>query len=362
MQSFVLLLSLLLAVFAAPARAQSKAEAAARPPVTIPVFVSSRTDLCYDPGDVAAITRLASMEAERINRTGAAGPRQIKLTFLDDDRDTAKTTVNLRRALDSRDTVAMIGLQNTQRAKAAFDALGKDLRDAAIPLLSGISVNSIYEPFPTVFTMQASQDDERVPVIAAFLKSEGFDKVAFLGLKDAVFSTALGDGIKQKLGADAVVADHRLGGRQDAVDRTELAAAIADLKEKRPRVLVLGIGGVRLQQVLKELIAAEVTPAVVVSGQLASLPQEITKAYPNAFYQLAWDRLPEAYNDRLRKLIASGPAESWMFEGKKTATAPGWASGECKPRPEGPAADPLAPMRTCAHSKSARSMPTWSPS
>ncbi len=338
----VLLLVLSLAgLLTSPVRAQSKAEAATRPPVTIPIFVSSRSDLCYDPGDVAAIRKLASLEAERINGAGGAGGRQIKLSFLDDERDQAKTTANLRQAIGDPNTVAMIGLSNTQRAKAAIDANEKSLREAGIPFLSNISVNAIYEPFPTVFTTQASQDDERLPVIAAFLKSEGYDKAGFIGLKDAVFSTALGDGLKQRLDAGVLVADHRLGGKPDAVDRADLAAAIADLKEKRPRVLILGVGGVRLAQVLKELITAELTPALMITGQITSIPAEITKNYGNAIYQLAWDRLPEAYNDRLRKLIASGPAASWTFEGKKIAAAPGWTSGDCKPRAEDLPPDPL---------------------
>lgn len=338
---FLLLIASLVGLWTAPARAQSKAEAAARPPVTIPVFVSSRGDACYEPGDVAAISKLARLEAERINKAGGAGGRQIRLQFLDDERDQAKATANLRQAIADPNTIAMIGLSNTQRAKGAFDDLAKPLREAAIPFLSNIAVNSIYEPFPTVFTTQASQDDERLPAIAAFIRDAGYARVGFVGLKDAVFSSALGDGLKQQIDAGALVADHRLGSRPDALDRTELAAAIADLKDKRPNVLVLGLGGVRLAQLLKDLVAADATPALFLTGQIASLPPEIIASYPNAIYQLAWDRLPEAYNDRLRKLIATGAAETWTFEGKKNATAPGWASGECKPRIEGLPPDPL---------------------
>ena len=69
-----------------PVRAQSKAEAA-RPPLNIAIFVSSRSDLCFDPGDVAAITRLATREQDRINSLGGIAGRTVKVRILDDGRD-----------------------------------------------------------------------------------------------------------------------------------------------------------------------------------------------------------------------------------------------------------------------------------
>ena len=40
-------------------------EAAQRPPLSVPIFISSRDDLCYDNGQVAAIRRLAVQEQRR---------------------------------------------------------------------------------------------------------------------------------------------------------------------------------------------------------------------------------------------------------------------------------------------------------
>jgi hypothetical protein len=86
---------------------------------------------------------------------------------------------------------------------------------------------------------------------------------------------------------------------------------------------------------------AGVTPALVITGRIDALPAEIANKYPNAIYQLAWDRLPEAFNDRLRRLIAKGAPETWIFEGARNERAPGWASGQCKPRSEDDGRDPL---------------------
>ncbi|MEQ1671706.1 MAG: amino acid ABC transporter substrate-binding protein, partial [Hyphomicrobium sp.] len=48
------------------------------------------------------------------------------------------------------------------------------------------------------------------------------------------------------------------------------------------------------------------------------------------------------YNDRLRTLVMHGAPASWIYEGRKIATAPGWAKGECKPRDIEDVPDPFA--------------------
>lgn len=331
----------LLAAWAPALRAQESAEAAQLPPLTIAIFMSSRKDLCYDPGDVAAIRTLTRLEQERVNQQGGVAGRQIRLRFVDDERDPAKTIAGIRSAIADPTTLAMIGLSNANRAKAALDALGVEVRNSAIPFISNISVNSIFEDFPNIFTTQASQEDERLPVMVRFIQHLRFARPAFVGLGDAVFSTTLGDGLKRMLGEGALVSDHRLATMGEALEARGVAAAIGELKQKQPDLLVLAIGPSRAAGVIKDMMAAGVTPALFITGRIESLPAEITGAYPNAIYQLAWDRLPEAYNDRLRKRIARTGGASWVFEGAKVPQAPGWASGECKPRSEEDVPDPL---------------------
>ncbi len=330
------------AVGAGSARAQDAAQAAQRPPLSIAIFTSSRNDVCYDPGDAAAITRLAMQEQNRINKQGGVAGRQIQLRFLDDARDNQKSIDNMRSALADPQTVAMIGMSNSNRAQATFDALAKELGASAVPFLSDLSVNSIFEKFPTVYTTRASQDDERLPVMTQFIRQLNFTRPAFVGLNDAVFSSALGDGLKKLLGegVGALVADHRFSSKGE-LDRKAVATAVADLKAKNPDVVALSIGMARAVVIIKEMMSAGVAPALFISGRIDALPAEVTKAYPNAIYQLAWDRLPEAYNDRLRKLIVREGSENWVFEGRKIAEAPGWAKGECKPRPDSAVPDPL---------------------
>ncbi|MGE0698724.1 MAG: ABC transporter substrate-binding protein, partial [Hyphomicrobiaceae bacterium] len=318
----------------------AKAEAAG-PPLHITVLVGSRKDACYAPGEVAAVTAMVRAEELRINRAGGIAGRPLQVQVLDDERDAARTVANVRQALDDPATLAMIGLSGADRAKAAFEALGKDIGERRIPFLTGISVNSIIAGYPTVFTTQATQDDERLPVMTAFLRHMRFSRPAFVGLADAVFSKALGDGLRRELGEAGLVADHRLTGNQTALDPSGLSAMVADLKEKHPDIVVLGLGGPRAAIVADALVKAGVAPALFVAGRIESLPAEMTASYPNALYQLAWDRLPEADSERLRRMMAKDPPDQWVFEGRKITEAPGWADGKCKERETLPEPDPF---------------------
>jgi len=329
-----------LTLFGHSALAQSPAEAAP-PPVSVAVLVSSRADVCFDTGDVGAITTLTHAEAERINRQGGIAGRRVELRILDDESDHKKTVSNLGSALADPNTVAIVGLSNSNRAKATFEAIGAQIKSSGVPFLSSISVNTIFKDYPNVLTTQPTQDEDRLPVMAQFIRRMGFARVAYDGLGDAVFSSALGDGLKRMMSDRPLVADQRMKSVGDALDPAEVSGAVAAIKAASPEMLVLGFGAERANTFLGTMVRAGVTPTLFLAGRIESLPPELVKTYPNAIYQLAWDRVPEAYNDWLQRVISSGAAESWVFEGRKIAAAPGWASGQCKPRPADNVPDPL---------------------
>lgn len=323
------------------AAAVEEAQAAKGPPLDVALFVSSRSDACHDPGDLGAITRLTRIAAERINAAGGVHGRPLRLRLLDDRRDDATAIANVREALAAPELLAMIGLSNSNRSKAVFEALGPEIGRSGVPFLSHISVATLFAPYPNVFTTQSSQEDERVPLIVRFTKEMGFTRPAFLGVGDAVFSTALGDGLKASLGNGSFVADQRLKLSDDKLDPTEVATAVEALRAGAPDIAFLSVGSARTAEVLNAMMTAGVTPAVFMSGRIDQIPADVTARYPNAIYQLSLDRLPEVDNTRIRRLVALEDPAAWVFEGAVNPGAPGWAKGECKTRPEGPALDPF---------------------
>ncbi len=330
-----------LAGFAGPARAVEEAAAAQGAPFKIHVFVSSRADVCYNTGDVAAIKHLAKIEQDRINLRGGVSGRPIDLVMHDDARDPGKAIAHVRTALADPDTLAMVGLTSANRGKAVFETLGSDILKSGIPFISDVSVNALFAAFPNVYTTRASQDTDSVPVIQRFTQHFNFTRTAFVGLKEAVGSSALGDGLRTALPEGLMVADMRIAGDGDKVSAADIAAIANEMKEKRPDLLYVYIGGANIPALIKELVAGGITPALFIGGRIEALPPEATATYPNAIYSLGWDRPPEVFNDTLRSMISPSAAASWMFEGEKIPAAPGWANGECKPRSGEDAADPF---------------------
>jgi len=259
----------------------------------------------------------------------------LHLQFFDNQRDQQKTISNLRTAISNPQTVAMIGISNATRAKAAFDAEGKELKDSGIPFISDISVGGIIADYPNVFTTRASEDEERMPVLAEFVKQMHVARPAFAGLQNSVASGNLGDALKKFLGSTALVADHRLTLLDDKLDAGQVAAMVADLKAKNADLVFISVGGKRTRDVLKQFKDAGFTPPLFTTGRIESLASDTANAYPNDIYQLAWDGLPDLYNDRLRKLVSNSTnPNEWVFEGPKNPDAEGWKSGQCKPRDE----------------------------
>ena len=288
-------------------------------------------DACFDPGIVRAITQLTKAEQDRVNASGMLR-RKLQLRVLDDRRAAERTIANVREALADPHTVAMIGLSSTDRAKATFDAIGADIGASGIPFMSDITVNSIFQMHRNVFTMRPSQDDERVPVMAAFIKARNIQRPAFVGLREVLFSSSLGDGLREAAGV-ALVADHRLTLRGNKLEPAAVAAVIADLRQKDVDLVILAVGSARSAAVLAQFAAAGLRPPVFTTGRIESILKPGVPEYPGDIFQLAWDNLPDVFSNRLRERIVRNGLEQWVFEGAKIPEAPGWKSGECKERP-----------------------------
>ena len=312
--------------------AMAKAAEAAKPPVKIAIFVNSTSSQCFDPGDVPAIKRLAGLRRDSINEAGGIAGRRLILEFLDDQADGKKAIANVRTALADKQTVAMIGLSNSTRAQEVFDAAGPEIKASAMPWISSLSVNSIFEDYPTVFTMRGAQEYDSIPVMAQFMRDMKFSRPALIRLKDQILSAALSEGMKERMAPVDFVADVQMPLIDDKLEPADITAMIEEVKRANPDFLIASVGGSRMGSVLKALDAAGIKLPILVSGRLETIFAAGDVTYLGDLYQLAWDGLPDAYNDRLRRRLFSSEPRQWMFEGRRNSKAPGWASGECKKR------------------------------
>jgi len=329
-------------------RAHDEALAASGPPISVALLVDSDIGRCYDRGYVAAIERLVGLEEEKINARGGINGRPIEIAILDGLRDADQTVENVRTALALPDLLAMIGLTSSTRGEKVFASLGDQIRESGVPFISHISVSDVFASYPNVFSTRPSQEAERVPVMAAFVEQMGFRSVAFLGRDGPTYIRAIGAGLQQSKISDRLSADHRIRraeGRGADLDEDALEAAIADMKAKQAELVILAVGTVTSDDVIRAFAAAEFTPAIMLVGNLSRVADALSGDYPNAIYQLNWGNLPEVDQDSVRNVVASSNPEEWLFEGAKLADAPGWQEGTCDPEYE---PEPFSPTNLAA--------------
>ncbi len=333
--SFAIMAAVLLVLGATDLRAQDEALAATGPPVSLALLVNSDIQRCYDRGQVDALERLVGLRQERINARGGINGRPVDITILDSKRDTDQTIENMRTALEMPDLLAIVGLSSSTRGERVFDALGDQIRESGVPLISHMSVSDIFAGYPNVFSTRPSQEAERVPVMAEFAKEMGFGSVAFLGRDGPSYIRAIRDSLQDSRIADRLLADHLIGttgsGWRARLDDRSLEAAITDMKAKQTGLVILAVGTSISDEVLQAFADADFTPAIMLVGNVSRVADAMSTPYQNAIYQLDWDDVPDVVRDPVRNFVTQSSPDDWLFEGAKLSDAPGWTDGTCDP-------------------------------
>ena len=341
----LLITLLVLALFARPWASIASAEALR--PLRITILAGPRNDFCY-LDHLDAIEKLARIERDRINKAGGIAGRPIEINIRNDEGDAKKTVAIVDEALSDPQSIALIGLESSDRAKEVFKQLGPRIVENGTPWISGISVTSLFANYSNVFTMRSSQD-EVISVIAEFVKDKSFTRPAFLTLMGQPFVEAMLKGLEERKGFPAFVDKHRFviagadsRSRMNAgLDPEEISKAVADLKKANPDLIFLSVGGWRVPALLKELGKAGVTTPLFVSGRLEDIfSSEIS--YAGDVYQTTWDELPSLYNDRLRTRLLRERPEEWTFSGSLNPEAFQRTDNNCQERSPQTALDVLS--------------------
>lgn len=317
----------------ATARVEAAEAQAASGTFDISVMLSSPEDQCFATGNNTAIRRLVTQRVHDLNRTGELNGRRLTVSFHDDLQNKDLSIANVKAALRNKETLAIVGLPGWRRATEVFKEIGKDIGQSNIPFVSDISVNTIFKDQANVFTMRASQEEERLPVIGRILKDQKFQRPAFIGVKDEDNTKVLGDGLKAMRDTPPLVADQRLTLKDGKLDPVELQAFIAELKAKDADIVMISLGGDVNAQVLKEANTAGLNVPFFIFGNVENaLKNAGLKEFQGDLYQLAWDGLPGLYNERLRQQILRNEGTDWLYPDRKLSSSPGWADGKCKDR------------------------------
>lgn len=346
-----LLLVLWIINFLAPSALADEAKALGigKPPLKITILVGPRNDFCYSD-QIEAIEKLVTSEKDRINKAGGIAGHPLEILFRDDQGDAKRTVEHVGKALADPQSIAMIGLQSSDRAREVFKQLGPSLTGSSLPWLSSLASTSLFANYPNVFTMRGSQEEESIPVIAEFVKDHKFGRPAFLGLKGQTFIEATVKGLEATKGFPPFVAKHFFEtpgadskSRQNApLDQGEIEQVIDGLKQTNPDLVFLIVGSWRTPAFLKELEKAGISAPLFVTGRLDDIFRS-GASYSGDLYQIARDELPDLYNDRVRARLFRERPEAWVFNGARNADAFERNENGCQDRLASKGLDILSP-------------------
>jgi hypothetical protein len=315
------------------AHAADEAVAASGPPLHVALLVSSSPPLCYGDGWSEAIRRLATLAAEDLNRRGGVRGRQIQVTFYDDGEDVGRAVENVRQALQQSDLLALVGLSRASQARQVFSAVGDQINASRLPFIAHTSVRSIFERYPNVFSTQPAQEVERVPVMVKFMEAIGVKSVGFLGRLDRAYIAAVADGLRIGLPPGGMTIDRRIGVRNttrgEALDDAQFDAAIEEIRANPPEMLVVGVGAMLVDNVLRRLKAEKVTLPLFVVGYLSPDMLDRREPYPNAIYGIDFASVPEVESDRIFNILSRGDPRDWLFAGHTRVDPVTWARNDC---------------------------------
>ncbi|MEQ1715694.1 MAG: ABC transporter substrate-binding protein [Hyphomicrobium sp.] len=314
-----------------PVTAHAAPADAAAAKYSIAVFTSQPVDRCFNTGVNKAIEHFVRRRIEALNGLGEFSARRLRVDFYNDYSDPELAVANVGKALADPTTLAMIGLSGSNRAKSVFEKLGPDIAKSNIPFITDMSVTGLFDPYPNVFTMRPSQENERLPVIARFIKDGNYARPAFVGIADSVASAELAKLLKENTDAAQTVATHELPVKDGKIDDMNLKAAVADLKTRDADLVLVMLGAAPIEQFMIEAAAAGLRSEVfLLTDNEKALRSEGAKGYGQTLYQLAWQTLPEVYNSRLRQDMLARAGDRWMFTDTANSSAPGWAAKTCK--------------------------------
>ncbi|MGI9421771.1 MAG: ABC transporter substrate-binding protein [Hyphomicrobiaceae bacterium] len=366
------------------ANAQQAAEAASGPPLNVSILVdSSSTIPCYGTGRTPAITKLTTLAQEEINKQGGIHGRPVQIQVLDGSGQAEFAIANVKKSLADPQLLGMIGISNDYLGRTVFGQLKGLISERKVPFITSVTDRSMYDAFGHVFSTEPSRSEEGLPLIAEFIKFLNVSHVGFIGQEGSSASREAGSGLLARLGFDNLIWDHRIkmkGFRLDPESTKEaIELVIKPVEGKNGKVqptsmIVVDLDGAQAAELISALQAAKQAPAIFLTGEIDDIPTSVLEVYRNAIYQLAWDRppeaqnnriiqlvgdekpdqgvfagrvslerLPEVINNRINGLVGEDQKRQWIFAGRKRHDSPGWQSGFCKERPTLESPNPLNP-------------------
>ncbi len=267
---------------------------------TIAIHVShDKESSCTGPVEVDAIKDLVPRRVALLNKAGGIRGQPIRFVFFDDCEKVAQTKANVTEALSGENVIAMIGLWDSSRGAEVINDIGK----SGIPLISELSVETLFSAYPNVYTLTRSVRHEQL-VFQQFVEEEPFRRIAFFGLEDDLYTKAYFDYIAASSLGPSLVSKEWIK-REGETPSERFESVVNEIKRARPDLLFLSIGSDRGAAFLRRLADQGIKiPVFLGRGSARDMQTAYggVEAYEGDIYELAEGGIANLLNERLEHL------------------------------------------------------------
>lgn len=272
--------------------------AAERQAYTIAVHLSTNAPPETGPEEVETIREFITRRVEILNAAGGIKGHPIQIAFYDDTSLVQKTIANVEQTLADPRLIAILGVWSSTRGAEVVDRIGR----SRVPFVSEMSVETLFEAHPSIYTLTRSVADEQ-EVFKAFAR-DNFKRIAFVGRGDDLYTRAYHAHLAVAGDAGAPVTTSWID-REIAEDARAVDAAIAEIKRTEADLILLSLGSKRGASFLERLTTLGIeTPVFVALGSVNGLLAESGgKAYRGPIYEIAEGGIANLNNERLEQLM-----------------------------------------------------------
>ncbi len=264
----------------------------------IALHVSTSKAPATGPEEAYAIVTFVKQRVAAINAAGGIHGRPVELVIYDDKTEAERTVRNVADMLKRPNLIAMIGVWNSTRGSKVVARVG----ESGLPWISEMSVESLFAPYPNVYTLTHSVLDEQ-QVFKSFV-ADRFQRVAFVGNPNDLYTSDYYRYLADMPEGTQLVTTNWL--KSAIADRPQaVEAVIADLKAASPDLLFLSIGSKQGAQLLARLAKAGINvPVFIALGSVNGVTAEqVAQSYRAALYEIAEGGIANLNNERLEQLM-----------------------------------------------------------
>lgn len=244
-----------------------------------------------------AIEEFVQHRVNEINAAGGILRRRLKVRVFDDRDEETETVKNMQETLQDPRLIGIVGVWSSSRGSFVADDVGK----SGVPFISEMSVETLFTPYPNVYSLAHSVRDE-VDVFLSLIRNKGIRRIAYVGFRDDLFTNAYLSHL-----IDETDGPHIVSTFWESPDTvlSDYDRAVAEIVENRAEAVVLALGSKLGARFLARLAAKGVAfPAFVSYGNIASVlaSPEGGEAYQGALFEVSTGGVANLNNERIESL------------------------------------------------------------